>query len=83
MGKGGIKLKTSQLNINNYPICITVKDSLCIKANQICLIIQSFLMESYLVSFYEPNNIVYAVLRFRKLMIGQLNEDTEFLHQVT
>ena len=40
-------------------------------------------MESYLVSFYEPNNIVYAVLRFRKLMIGQLNEDTKFLHQVT
>ena len=47
MGKGGIKLKTSQLNINNYPKCITVKDSSCIKANQICLIIQSFLMESY------------------------------------
>ena len=39
MGKGSIKLKTSQLNINNYSICIIVKHALCIKANQICLII--------------------------------------------
>ena len=51
MVKGGIKLENSQLNINNHSICIIVKDALCIKANQICLIIQYFLVESDLVSF--------------------------------